>query len=190
MRIGWIVILGWLAQAGMAAAQEPPGPPAPGAPAAPTDVTIDRADKLAVGIGFSGPMGAAASLRLLHGLSADVREEGERVRAVCALPIPHCGGGFLLQLDAGSGGGKLSVGVGGRARVEQEDFRGTVGAALRASLLRTWGNPIGTEPGLTYLGPEFDVSIVRVNLSAGVLWRVSGPGGDSVVFSWGLGFGL
>ena len=81
-------------------------------------------------------------------------------------------------------------GCGARARVDEDDFRGTVGVGLRAALVRTWGSPIGTEPGLTYLGPELDLSIVRVNLTLGALWRVSGRAGASVVFGWGVGFGL
>jgi hypothetical protein len=155
-----------------------------------TEITLDKQTRFAAGIGFGGPLGAAVSLRLLHGLGADVRDGEDRVKAVCAVPIPHCAQGFMLQADAGSGGGKLSLGVGARARVEEPDFRGTVGAGLRVSLARTWGSPIGTDPGLTYLGPELDLSVLRVNLNLGVLWRVSGQGGASALFSWGVGFGL
>lgn len=155
-----------------------------------TEITLDKQTRFAAGLGFGGPIGATASLRLLHGLGADVREGEDRVKAVCAVPIPHCAQGFTLQADAGSGGGKLSLGIGARARVEEPDFRGTVGAGLRLSLARTWGSPIGTEPGLTYLGPELDLSVLRVNLNLGVLWRVSGQGGASALFSWGVGFGL
>jgi hypothetical protein len=181
-RLALLAVLAPLSAAG----QEPPAAPAP----SPTEITIDRANHVTAGIGFAGPVGAAASLRLLHGLGADVREEDGRVKAVCALPLPHCANGFLLQADAGTGGGKVSLGVGARARVEEEDFRGTVGVGLKASLVRTWGSPIGTEPGLTYLGPELDLSVVRVNLTLGVLWRVSGQAGSSALFSWGVGFGL
>jgi hypothetical protein len=155
-----------------------------------TEITLDKQSRLTAGIGFGGPLGAMGSVRLLHGLGADVRDGEGRVRAVCAVPIPHCAQGFTLQADAGSGGGKVSLGVGARARVEELDFRGTVGAGLRLSLARTWGSPIGTDPGLTYLGPELDLSVVRVNLTLGVLWRVSGQGGASALFSWGVGFGL
>ena len=63
-------------------------------------------------------------------------------------------------------------------------------SAFERPLVRTWGSPIGTEPNLTYLGPELDLSIVRFNLTLGVLWRVSGGAGASVVFAWGVGFGL
>ena len=161
----------------------------PKAPAR-TEINLDRRTQLAAGIGFSGPIGAAASLRLLHGLGADVKDGSTRVNAVCAIPMPHCAQGFLIQADAGSGGGKLSLGVGARAHVDDEGFRGTAGVALRVALARTWGNPIGTDPGLTYLGPELDLSVIRIGVTLGVLFRVSGDHGSSALFSWGLGFGL
>ena len=185
-------------------APEPPAVPIPEPPAVPiparpvldpnakakTEITLDKGTQVAFGIGFGGPIGAAASFRVLHGLAADVREGDDRVKAVCAVPIPHCAQGFLFQADAGSGGGKLSLGIGARARVDEEDFRGTVGVSLRAALVRTWGSPIGTEPNLTYLGPELDLSVLRFNLTLGVLWRLSGHTGASAVFGWGIGFGL
>ena len=200
-RLGWmaaVVCLGGPAWA--SAGQEPPSasPPAvvekdplpdPTLPAE-TEMTLDKGTQVAAGIGFGGPIGGAASLRILHGLGADVRDSDGRVKVLCALPIPHCAQGFLFQADAGSGGGKVSLGIGARARVDEEDFHGTVGLGLRASLVRTWGSPIGTEPGLTYLGSELDLSVIRVNLSLGVLWRVSGQGGASALFSWGIGFGI
>lgn len=198
-RLGWVIAMACLALAEPSAGQEPPADPPPVAVEAPspklasrpeTEITVDKGSQVAAGVGFGGPVGAAASVRLLHGLGADVREGRDRVKAVCAVPIPHCAQGFLLQADAGTGGGKLSLGVGARARVEEEDFRGTVGVGLRASLVRTWGSPIGTEPDLTYLGPELDLSVLRVNLTLGVLWRVSGQTGASALFSWGVGFGL
>jgi len=155
-----------------------------------TEVTLDRKTRVGAGIGFSGPLGAAASVRTLHGLGADVRDGSTRVKAVCAIPMPHCAQGFLLQADAGSGGGKLSLGLGAWAKIDEESFRGTAGVALRLALARTWGNPIGTDPGLTYLGPELDLSVIRVNLTLGVLFRVAGDHGSAALFSWGLGFGL
>ena len=178
---------------GAALAPEPtPAAPVVLDPKAPakTEINLDRRTQFGVGLGFSGPIGAGASLRLLHGLGADVKDGSTRVKAVCAAPIPHCAQGFLLQADAGSGGGKLSLGVGVRARVDDEGFRGTAGVALRLALARTWGNPIGTDPGLTYLGPELDLSVLRIGLTLGVLFRVAGDHGSSALFSWGLGFGL
>jgi hypothetical protein len=186
-RLGWVIAMACLAPAVASAGQEPPAAP----PTKPeTEITLDKRTQVAFGIGFGGPIGAAASFRVLHGLGADVREGDDRVKAVCAVPIPHCAQGFLFQADAGSGGGKLSLGIGARARVDEEDFHGTVGVGLRAALLRTWGSPIGTEPGLTYLGPELDLSVLRFNLTLGVLWRLSGHTGASAVFGWGIGFGL
>jgi len=155
-----------------------------------TEVTLDRKTRVGAGIGFSGPLGAAASVRVLHGLGADVRDGSTRVKAVCAIPMPHCAKGFLVQADAGSGGGKLSLGLGAWAKIDEQSFRGTAGVALRLALARTWGNPIGTDPGLTYLGPELDLSVIRVNLTLGVLFRVAGDRGSAALFSWGLGFGL
>ncbi len=198
-RLGWVIATACLLQAVSSAGQEPTPGPAPAAaepqsssphPKPETEITLDKDTQVAVGIGFAGPLGAAASVRVLHGLGVDVREGDDRVKAVCALPIPHCAQGFLFQADAGSGGGKLSLGVGARARVDDEDFHGTVGVGLRASLVRTWGSPIGTEPNLTYLGPELDLSIIRFTLTLGVLWRISGHAGASAVFAWGVGFGL
>jgi hypothetical protein len=143
-RLGWAVAVACLGGPAWASAgQEPPSPPPPAVVEKQpvpdptlrpeTEVTLDKGDQLAAGIGFGGPIGAAASLRILHGLGADVRESDGRVKVLCALPIPHCAQGFLFQADAGSGGG---------------------------------------------------------NLSLGVLWRVSGQGGASALFSWGVGFGL
>jgi hypothetical protein len=156
----------------------------------PTEITIDRNTQIGGRIGFGGPTGAGVTLRLLKGLGADVREGRTRVDAVCGLPMPQCANGFLLELTGGSGGGKLSLGLGARARVNEDDFNGTVGFGLKASLARTWGSPIGTERGLTYLGPELDLSILRAELTLGVLWRVDGAAGKGAMFSWGLGIGL
>jgi hypothetical protein len=164
--------------------------PGPGTDRAVQEITIDRKDQLLGGAGFGGPLGFQASFGLLRGLGADVRDDDGRVKAVCAVPIPHCAGGFLLQADAGSGGGKLSLGVGARARVDEEDFHGAVAAAFKVSAARTWGHPVGTEPGLTYVGPELDLTVWHVGTSIGVLWRVAGEGGSSALFTWGLGFRL
>jgi hypothetical protein len=170
---------------------EGPAPPeGPVAGASASEVTIDRQDQPIVGLGFGGPLGVQATIGLLHGLGADVKDEDGRVKAVCAAPISYCARGFLLEAGAGSGGGKLSLGLGGRVHVDEEDFHGAVGASLKVSVARTWGSPIGTDAGLTYLGPELDLSVLHVGASVGVLWRVSGRGGAAAVFSWGLWFQL
>jgi hypothetical protein len=154
-----------------------------------TDVTLDVRTRFGAGVGISGPLGAAGRMTLFHGVGADVRDDTTRVKAVCAVPIPHCAHGFLIQADAGTGGGKLSFGIGAYANVHDDSFKGSAGVALRLAVAHTWGNPIGTEPGLTYVGPELDLSIIRINVTLGTLFRVSGEGGAGVLFSWGLGFG-
>jgi hypothetical protein len=40
------------------------------------------------------------------------------------------------------------------------------------------------------MGPELDLSVIRINLTLGVLFRLSGDHGAGTLFSWGLGFGL
>jgi hypothetical protein len=154
-----------------------------------TDVRLDMRTRFGAGIGVSGPLGAAARVSLFHGLGADVRDDTTRVKAVCALPIRYCANGFLVQADVGTGGGKLSLGLGAHAKVDEESFKGTAGVAARLAVAHTWGDPIGTEPGLTYLGPELDLSVIHVNVTLGLLFRIAGHGGASVLFSWGLGFG-
>jgi hypothetical protein len=155
-----------------------------------TEVTIDRKDVFAGGVSFGGPLGLHATMALWHGMGADVREEKDRVKAVCAAPSRYCARGFVLEVGAGSGGGKMSLGLGARARVENEDFRGVAAAALKLSVARTWGSPIGARPDTTYLGPEMSVGVAKIGINLGLLWRVSGRGGPVAVFSWGLGLAL
>jgi len=215
-RLACLLVVGWLGVSGVARGQELP-PDAGATPQAPvpqgaavdspatvseqasvldrtlpaeTDVTLELKTQVRGGVGFSGPLGAIGSVQILHGVGADVRDDGTRVKAICAIPMPHCAQGFLVRADAGSGGGKLSLGLGGFAKVDTEGFKGTAGMALRLAVAHTWGDPIGQPPGLTYLGPEADLSVLRINLTLGVLFRVGGSGGSSALFSWGLGFGL
>ncbi len=155
-----------------------------------TEVTLDRARHAWLQADFGGPLGATAGLDVLVGLGADVREEKERVKAVCAAPSDYCGHGFLFHAAAGSGGGELALGFGARAWVDSDEFHGGAGIALRLAVARTWGSPIGTRAGLTYLGPELELTVWRLGLTTGTLWRVAGDGGDGFVFSWGVGFRL
>jgi hypothetical protein len=154
-----------------------------------TEVTIDRKTQLAAGFGFGAPLGASATLSLLHGLAADVRDDSDRVKAVCAAPIAYCARGFLLEAGAGSRGGKLSVGFGGRARIDSDDFHGTVGLGLKLSVARTWRQP-GATPDRTYAGPEIDLAVKHVGVGLGLLWRVSGSFRPQPVFSWRVGLVL
>jgi hypothetical protein len=142
------------------------------------EITVERKTHASFGIGYGGPLGGAASIELLHGLGADVKEDSERVKGIA---------GALLQLHAGTDGGKVSLGVGARAHIRTEDFKGTAAAALKLSLARIWHSPIdsGTDP--TYLGPELEFSLMHVAVDLGVLFRLHGSGGHGALFSWGVG---
>jgi hypothetical protein len=145
------------------------------------EVLVTRRTRASLGASFGAPLGATATIGLLHGLGADVTDESDRIRAIA---------GVLLQLHAGTGGGKLSLGVGASASGRSEDVKGSASAALKASVVRTWRDPVGTARGQTYLGPELELSVLRVELALGTLARVSGGGGKRVLFTWGLGVRL
>lgn len=188
-RLACLMVVGWLGTSGVARGQEQAPVLDPTAPAE-TEITLELKTQVRAGLAFSGPLGAIGSVQILRGVGADVRDDGTRVKAVCAIPMPHCAQGFLLRADAGTGGGRLSVGLGAWAKVDTDGFDGTAGMALRLAVAHTWGDPIGQPAGLTYLGPEVDLSVLRINLTLGVLFKVGGSGGSSALFSWGLGFGL
>lgn len=155
-----------------------------------TEVTLVPRTQLTSGLTFGGPLGFSAAVGVLRGLGADVDQDSDHVTTVCAFPTWHCRHGFLVMGEAGSGGGKLSLGLGGLAHVDSDDFHGTAGLDFKISVARTWGSPIGTDPGLTYVGPELEFSVVHVGLGFGVLRRVAGRTGSSTLFTWGVGLRL
>jgi hypothetical protein len=146
-----------------------------------SEVTIAPKTRLGLELGYGGPLGFAATGELLYGLGADVREDADEVKAVA---------GLLTQVQAGTGGGKLSLGLAARARIRSDDVKASAGAGLKVSLARTWGSRGDTPDGLTYLGPELDLSAWHVALSLGALFRVGGGHGEGVLFSWGIGVRL
>ena len=143
-----------------------------------SEVMISPRARLGMGAGYGSPLGASATAELMYGLGADVREESDRVKALA---------GLLMQLHAGTTGGKLSLGVGARAHARSEDFNGSATAALKLSLARTWRSPLGDPGRRTYLGPELELSVLHVNLGLGVLARLRGSTGSRVLVSWDLG---
>jgi hypothetical protein len=144
----------------------------------PDRLLVSPRTRAAVAAGYGAPLGATAGIDLVHGLGADVQDDGQTVKAVA---------GVVVQLQAGTGGGKLSLGAGARAHVDADDFNGPAFAALKASLVRTWGTPVGTGRQLTYLGPELEVSVLHVDVGLGVLARLGGDGGRRLLFAWTLG---
>jgi hypothetical protein len=150
-------------------------------------VAIAPSTSFAAGFGYAHPLGPSATFTLLRGMGADVREEDGRVRVVCAAPIRYCNGGLLVETAAGTTGGRVSVGMAARTRVDEPRFHGRFGAALKASVVRTWGAHGTTPAGLTYLGPELALQAMHVDVGLGVLTRVAGRRGGAVMLSWGVG---
>jgi hypothetical protein len=98
------------------------------------------------------------------------------------------GRGFLIQAQPGLGGVAFNVGW---APVALPAW-GTqaVGLAIKARVLRTWGDPWGgLEPEQSYVGGEVGVAWI-VKISVGVLTRVSGDAGSKTIVTWGVGVGL
>ncbi len=98
-------------------------------------------------------------------------------------PNSHLSHGFLLQVEPGLAGGKVTLGY----------ARGLfpyAAAGIKAALLRTWGHPAFTEPRQTYAGVEIEAAFF-VNVDLGVLWRVAGEGNaPHVIVTAGLGLGF
>jgi len=98
------------------------------------------------------------------------------------------GRGFLIQVQPGLGGGAFNLGW---APVALPSW-GTqaVGLAIKARVLRTWGDPWGgLEPDQTYAGGEVALAWI-VKVSFGMLTRVSSGGGKKTIFTWSVGVGL
>jgi hypothetical protein len=119
----------------------------------------------------------SSPLRLSAGLGLVVGKRGEGF-AVAR-------NAFLLQVEPGLGGGALHVGwvpFAGAASGLQ-----FAGVALKGTLLRTWGSPLGVEGDRTFAGASIHAAWI-VKLSVGVLTPIDGRGGT--VVTWGVGVGL
>ena len=100
-------------------------------------------------------------------------------------PIGKNGPSLLLQAEPGYGGGKLNVGIGGACAGLI-----TAGGALKASLLRTWHDPVGVPVDQTYLGIELELMCSFINGSIGAYRRIDGDEGEEWIVSTGLGLGF
>jgi hypothetical protein len=110
----------------------------------------------------------------------------------CRTPCDYWGG--FAQVEPGLGGGKLSLGW-GRVIGERRSgrpFLSSVYLALagKLSLLQSWGASSPLPSGQTYLGPELEVSIAKVNMGVGLLGRVGGDQGRDWVVTGHLGWGF
>jgi hypothetical protein len=127
------------------------------------------------GIRYSRPQQASASVAVMRAMESDT--------GIVT--------GWFVQAEPGLDGGKLSLGVGGLSNSEHRALPPMVAMGLKVSALRTWGSPRGLASRQTLLGPEVDITIFYVKLSAGVLVRVAGPGNHArTSFTWGVGAGF
>jgi hypothetical protein len=168
-------------------AQDPAVPAAPAPPAptptptpAPTPTPTPRparrvaAPTLAAGVG--GPLLVSGSAGLILGSDRAAPDE---------CPSPR---GVLAQAEAGVGGIKVGAGP---VFTYCHTPLGSLGAgALQATYLRTWGNPLGTDPDLDYAGGELRVGLIDWRLTLGLLKRVNGDQGANWLFTWGIARGF
>lgn len=92
---------------------------------------------------------------------------------------------WLVQVEPGLGGGKLNVGLGG-------NYRYTIGAAIKMSLLQTWLVPMGgVVKNQTYIGGEFEWMFKGVNFCIGLYGHIAGTNPQrDMIFSAGIGIGF
>jgi hypothetical protein len=102
--------------------------------------------------------------------------------------------GVFGQIEPGLGGGKASLGYG---RVIGEQRKGPfalssvfLAMGIKGSVLHTWGDQSQLPSNQTYVGPEFEFSVARVNMGIGALARVSGDDGRRWVITGYLGWGF
>ncbi|MCP4143814.1 MAG: hypothetical protein GY752_00870 [bacterium] len=93
-------------------------------------------------------------------------------------------------LSPGTDGGRLGIGYTGLFTIESKpDFAFFTEA--RAVLLRTWGNPLSTDPNHTFVGAELRVSVVLINLGVGYYKHISDSNVDLDDFiGFHVGFGI
>lgn len=97
--------------------------------------------------------------------------------------------GWLVQGEAGIGGAKASAGP---VFTYCYTKFGSLGAgSLQATYVRTWGNPLGTEPRLSYVGGELDLGLIDWKVTLGLLKRTGGgQEGANFLFTWGIARGF
>jgi hypothetical protein len=122
------------------------------------------------GVRLSSPQILSASAGVLIGEIERPAKAGQRMH------IPH---GLLVQIEPGLGGGKARLGY-------AMGLLPYAAGGGKASVLRTWGHPLWTEAGRTYLGVEAEASFF-IKLSLGLMTRVAGPSGGRVLVTGGVG---
>jgi len=96
--------------------------------------------------------------------------------------------GPFVQLEPGFGGGKVNLGY----RYSRSGFLPVFNVGLSASLLQTWGNPLGdVEPGQTFTGIELSTAFSVLGFNAGIFRHVAGDDSDhDWITTLGVGAGF
>ena len=158
--------------------QEPAKPaPAPTPTPTPSPRPARRVAAPTLAVGVGGPLLASASAGLILGSDRSAPDE---------CPSPR---GWLVQGEAGIGGLKLGAGP---VFTYCHTAFGSLGAgSLQAAYVRTWGNPLGTEAGISYVGGELDFGLIDWRVTLGLLKRTGREAeGANLLFTWGLARGF
>jgi hypothetical protein len=91
-------------------------------------------------------------------------------------------GGEILafRAQAGIGGGELSAGIWAVETL----------VGLRGAVVRTWGRPVGIEPGRTLVGASLEIGLPFASVHLGALQPVAGGRARATCFTWGLSIGI
>lgn len=126
------------------------------------------------GVRLSSPQIFSASAGLLIGAIDPPADDSNET---------HIPNGVLIQIEPGVGGGRLSLGL-------AKGLLPMAGAGVKASILRTWGKPLFTEPNQTYAGVEMDASFF-IKLSLGAMARLGGSeSAPRLIVTGGIGLGF
>jgi hypothetical protein len=155
----------------------------------PEDIAAEEADRRRFALGLVGlhvtyPQVASATL----GVMATSQPGSFDCRTPCDFR------GFIAALGPGLGGVKVSLGW---ARVTGNTNRsgsflkaGFIGAAFKATVLRTWGDLGWVEGGRTYAGLEFGLPVAQASVGLGLLYRVDDGSGGRWLVTGGAGWGF
>ena len=88
--------------------------------------------------------------------------------------------GWLVEANAGLGGGRLAFGRAG--------YLEYLGLDARVFVSRTWNSPLGASNDSTYIGAEGGLALGYIRVALGVGQRISGPAGEyGTILTWSAG---
>ena len=137
-----------------------------------------------IGVQLTTPQVVAVSL----GVMATGQPTTYDCRTVCNFWGP------FAQIEPGLGGGKLSAGwgraIGSTGRDDRFLSRVYLALAVKATVLRTWGNVGPQAAGRTFAGAELEFSVARFNFGLGLLHRVDAATDGRWLVTGGIGWGF